>query len=116
MSIEVKRVYDPPSARDGTRFLVDGMWPRGLTKAKLKMKAWIKDVAPSKALRTWYSHDPPKWPEFQKRYSKELEQNAPAWQPILEAARQGVVTLLFSSREVEINNAVALKIFLDRRL
>lgn len=116
MPINVKRVYDPASRKDGTRFLVDRLWPRGLSKEDAKIKAWFKDASPSTALRTWYSHEPAKWPEFQKRFTKELEVNAPAWEPILEAARKGVVTLLFSSRELERNNAVALKSFLDRRL
>jgi uncharacterized protein YeaO (DUF488 family) len=116
MPIEVKRVYEPVDSKDGARFLVDRLWPRGLTKADLKLDGWMKDVAPSSELRSWYSHDPAKWPEFQKRYTKELLQNEAGWQPILEAAHKGRVTLLFGSKELEINNAVALKHFLDPRL
>lgn len=116
MPIEVKRVYEPAGSKDGARFLVDRLWPRGITKANLKLDGWIKDVAPSSELRSWYSHDPAKWPEFQKRYTKELLKNDTAWQPIAEAARKGRVTLLFGSKEPEINNAVALKHFLDARL
>lgn len=114
--IQVKRVYDPPSANDGARFLVDRLWPRGLKKEKLLPAGWIKEVAPSDALRRWFAHSPAKWSEFQRRYSSELKGNPDGWRPIAEAATQGDVTLLFGAKDVERNNAVALKAFLETRL
>lgn len=116
MAIHVKRVYEPAAAADGERFLVDRLWPRGISKADLKLEAWLKDAAPSNELRSWYQHEPEKWPEFQRRYRLELEANPAAWKPLLEAARRTTITLLFSSRELERNNAAALKLFLQKKL
>jgi uncharacterized protein YeaO (DUF488 family) len=110
--IKLKRVYDPAAAADGKRFLVERLWPRGVKKADLKMSAWLKDVAPSTALRRWFGHDPDKWKEFQKRYFRELKAHADVIDPIVEAARTGSVTLLYSSHDQEHNNAVALKSYL----
>lgn len=112
--IKVKRVYDPPSPEDGKRFLVDRLWPRGLSKKAARIDSWLKDVAPSDSLRKWFGHDPSKWREFQRRYFKELEARPEAWRPLLEAAREGQVTLLFSARDEAHNNAVALQRFLRR--
>lgn len=98
---------------DGTRFLVDRLWPRGIKKEKLEMQAWLKDVAPSPDLRKWFAHDPAKWEEFQQRYRAELEAHPDAWQPILEGAKQGDVTLLYSARDTVHNSAVLLKTFLE---
>ena len=112
----VKRVYDPPVPEDGKRILVDRLWPRGISKERLQMAAWLKDVAPSDALRQWFHHGPANWPQFQKRYFAELRTNRNAWQPLVEAARGGTVTLLFSARNVERNNATALKEFLENLL
>ena len=114
--IRVKRVYDPPEAHDGSRVLVDYLWPRGLSKEALQASAWLKQVAPSDALRQWFGHEPPKWKEFQRRYFAELTAKPAAWRPLLEAARRGNLSLLFSARDAEHNNAVALKSFLERRL
>ncbi len=114
--IQIKRVYEPPSPLDGTRFLVERLWPRGIKKEELDAKAWLKEVAPSTELRKWFNHDPAKWPEFKRRYAAELRQKSEAWNPILEAARQGNVTLLYSARDTEHNSAVLLKEFLDKRL
>ena len=111
--LKTKRVYESADADDSTRFLVDRLWPRGIKKDKLEMKAWLKDVAPSPALRKWFAHDPAKWEEFQRRYRAELESNPEAWQLILEAAKQGNVTLLYSARDTEHNSAVLLKAFLE---
>lgn len=111
-SIQIKRAYDPPSPKDGKRFLVDRLWPRGVSKLKLKIEAWLKDAAPSDALRKWYGHDPKKWAEFRKRYEKELLKNPEAWKPLVTAARKGTVTLVFGSKELEKNNAAALRGFL----
>ena len=111
--IHVKRVYEPADPEDGTRFLVDRLWPRGLAKEALALDGWLKDLAPSDALRRWFGHDPARWEEFQRRYAAELDARPDAWRPILEAARQGRVTLLFSARDTQHNNAVALKAYLD---
>jgi len=113
--IHVKRVYDPPDAKDGARFLVERLWPRGIKKEALQMQDWLKDVAPSGELRRWFSHDPAKWREFQRRYFKELDGNREAWQPLLQAVRRRNVTLLYSARDTEHNNAVALKEYLEKQ-
>jgi uncharacterized protein YeaO (DUF488 family) len=114
--LKTKRVYEPAETGDGTRFLVDRLWPRGIKKEKLEMKAWLKDVAPSPALRKWFSHDPAKWQEFQRRYRAELTANPAAWKPILEATEQDDVTLLYSARDTEHNSAVMLKEFLEKQM
>jgi len=113
--IRTKRIYDPPAPDDGTRFLVERLWPRGKKREDVPIAAWLKEVAPSDALRRWFGHDPSRWEEFQQRYFAELDGKPEAWQPILEAARRGTVTLLYSARDTEHNNAVALKAYLDRR-
>ena len=114
--LKTKRVYESPEASDGARFLVDRLWPRGIKKEKLEMTAWLKDVAPSPELRQWFAHDPAKWKEFQKRYRAELKATPEAWQLILEAAKQGDVTLLYSARDKEHNSAVLLRAFLEEHL
>jgi uncharacterized protein YeaO (DUF488 family) len=114
--IQLKRVYEKPGPRDGARFLVERLWPRGLRKTELHMDAWEKEAAPSNELRKWFSHDPERWPEFQRKYFAELKTRPEAWQPILEAVRRGTATLLYSSHDTEHNNAVALKRFLDKKL
>jgi uncharacterized protein YeaO (DUF488 family) len=114
--IQIKRVYDPPAKEDGARFLVERLWPRGMKKEALHMDAWFKDVAPSDDLRRWFSHDPVKWQEFQRRYRAELADNLAARQPLLDAARQGNITLLFSAHDREHNNAVVLKSYLEEGL
>lgn len=114
--LQIKRVYEKAEKRDGTRFLVERLWPRGIRKESLKMKAWLKDVAPSPELRKWFGHDPEKWQEFQKRYRAELRVHPEAWQPILEAAKNNDVTLLYSARDIERNSALLLKDFLEERM
>ena len=114
--ISVKRAYDPAGRGDGRRFLVERLWPRGIRKESLRMDAWLKDVAPSTELRKWFSHDPAKWPEFQRRYRAELDAHPEAWQPILDAAADGEVALIYSSHDAEHNNAVALRDYLDQKL
>src|SRR5512147_2870525 len=114
--IKTKRVYEPPEPGDGTRFLVDRLWPRGVKKQNLEMEAWLKDVAPSPDLRKWFAHDPAKWSEFQQRYRTELKAHPDAWKPILEAAKQGDVTLLYSARDTENNSAILLKEFLEKHM
>lgn len=114
--IKVKRVYEPPDPGDGARFLVDRLWPRGLKRDALQLTDWLKEVAPGNDLRRWFNHDPAKWDEFQRRYFAELDQKPGALHPILNAARRGTVTLLYSARALEYNNAVALKAYLEQKL
>ena len=114
--IRLKRVYEPPGRDDGRRFLVERLWPRGMKKESLAMEGWLKDVAPSNDLRQWFGHDPAKWEEFQQRYAAELESNPAALEPLLEAAREGTVTLLYSAHDREHNNVQTLKSFLNKRL
>jgi len=114
--LKLKRVYEPAASSDGIRFLVEQLWPRGVKKTALQVDAWLKDVGPSTTLRRWFNHDPGKWNEFRRRYFRELEANAEAVDPILKAARRGRVTLVYSSRDTEHNNAVALKDYLESRI
>jgi uncharacterized protein YeaO (DUF488 family) len=114
--IQVKRAYEPANSEDGKRFLVEWLWPRGVAKAGLPLDAWIKEVAPSDALRRWFGHDPEKWKEFRRRYFNELDANQQAWEPILKAGRRGRVTLIYSSHDAEHNNAVALKQYLEAKM
>jgi uncharacterized protein YeaO (DUF488 family) len=113
--MRIKRAYDPYSSSDGSRFLVDRLWPRGMKREALKLDGWLKEVAPSDALRHWFGHESAKWEEFQCRYFAELDGKPEAWRPILQAARQGNVTLLYSARDTEHNNAVALKSYLESK-
>lgn len=114
--IKTKRVYEPPEPDDGTRFLVDRIWPRGVKRDSLKLDGWLKDVAPSKTLRNWFAHDPAKWDEFRHRYFLELDGKHQTWKTILETGRKGKVTLLYGARDIEHNNAVALREYMDRQL
>src|SRR5574340_372205 len=114
--LKVKRVYERAEADDGARFLVERLWPRGMKKEKLKMEAWLKDIAPSDNLRRWFGHDPLKWKEFQQRYRAELVKGPDSWRTIVEAGKRGNVTLLYSARDTEHNNALVLKSFLERRM
>src|SRR5689334_3014596 len=106
--LALKRVYEEAAPDDGVRFLVERLRPRGVKKTDLKMDAWLRDVAPSDALRRWFAHDPQKWPEFCRRYFAELDSHPEAYEPIRSAARHGRVTLVYSSHDTEHNNAVAL--------
>ncbi|MCI0556407.1 MAG: DUF488 domain-containing protein [Anaerolineae bacterium] len=114
--LKIKRVYKSAKASDGIRFLVERLWPRGIKKEKLNMQAWVKDAAPSNDLRRWFAHDLLKWQQFQQRYRAELETNPDVWKPVLEAAAHGNVTLLYSARDTEHNNALVLKSFLEERM
>src|ERR1700722_11286882 len=108
VTIQLKRVYEAPSKSDGTRILVDRLWPRGLTKEKARVDLWLKEVAPSTDLRKWFAHDPAKWPEFKTRYRAELKQNPEAFAE-LKAAAKGNTTLLFGAKDEEHNEAVVLQ-------
>lgn len=112
--LTIKRVYEAPSETDGARFLVERLWPRGIRKEELKLDEWLKSVAPSHELRKWFSHEPDRWEEFQRRYFQELQADPEGWRPIQVALKRGNVTLLFSARDIDHNNALALKIFLER--
>jgi uncharacterized protein YeaO (DUF488 family) len=114
--IKVKRVYDKAEPSDGSRFLVDRLWPRGLKKADLALDGWLKELAPSDCLRKWFGHDPRKWKEFRQRYFAELRAKAETWSAILEKARESTVTLLYGARDPEHNNAAALRDFLNAKL
>jgi len=111
-SIRLKRAYEPPEPQDGSRFLVDRLWPRGLKKDSLPLKGCIKEAAPSSGLRKWFNHDPAKWNDFCQRYSQELEHHPQVLEPIKEALKKGAVTLIYSAKDQEHNNAVALAVFL----
>lgn len=114
--LQLKRVYEPPSEEDGSRFFIERLWPRGTTKAALANAQWLKDVAPSAELRQWFHHDPERWDEFRRRYFVELKHRHETLAPILDAAHRGTVTLLYSSQDSEHNNAVALREFLQHLL
>ncbi|HEX5226110.1 MAG TPA: DUF488 family protein [Bryobacteraceae bacterium] len=114
--IRLKRVYEKAGPHDGARFLVERLWPRGLRKDQVKMDAWLKDAGPSTELRKWFSHDPAKWREFRRKYFAELREMPEAWQPIANAAKNGTVTLLYSSHDEEHNNAIALKEYVEKKL
>jgi len=112
--IKVKRIYDPPSPGDGKRILVDRLWPRGMKKEEVHIDEWLKEISPSNELRKWYSHDPAKWPEFKRRYRAEIAKETDLLKKIRDEGERRTVTLLFSSKELERNNAVALKEIIER--
>jgi uncharacterized protein YeaO (DUF488 family) len=114
--IRLRRVYEPADENDGTQVLVDRLWPRGIGKEQLKIYSWNKDAAPSTQLRKWFNHDPAKWDEFRKRYFAELDNNSVAWRPIIDLARSGNVTLLYSAKDEEHNNARVLRDYLESKL
>ncbi len=114
--IQLKRVYEKAGLREGKRFLVERLWPRGIRKAELQGVTWEKEAGPSTELRKWFNHDPGKWEEFQRKYFAELNMRPQVWEPILKAAEHGTVTLLYSSHDTEHNNAVALKRYLEAKL
>ena len=115
-TIQVQRVYGyRPHPRVPT-FLVDRLWPRGVRKEKLGIQAWVREAGPSDRLRHWFGHDPAKWPEFKRRYTRELHEHPETWRPLAEAALRGPMILLFGAKDTEHNNAVALKEFLESQV
>jgi uncharacterized protein YeaO (DUF488 family) len=114
-TVQVKRAYDPPEHDDGVRVLVDRLWPRGLSRAHASIDLWLKDLAPSTALRRWFNHDPSKWREFRRRYARELDAKDRAIAALRGAVRRGRVTLLFGAKDPQHNHAVALLAYLVRR-
>jgi uncharacterized protein YeaO (DUF488 family) len=115
MRLKLKRAYEPAEQGDGARFLVERLWPRGVSKDAARLDGWLKEAAPSEGLRKWYGHDPAKWPEFRRRYLAELARDPEALEPLREAARQGPVTLVFAARDPQLSNARILKELLERR-
>lgn len=115
MKIKIKRVYEAVSEEDGQRILVDRLWPRGISKEKAGIVFWARELAPSTELRQWYAHEPAKWEEFKSRYFKELDANPLGLEKLLEYLGKGLVTFLYSSTETKINNAAALKEYLEAR-
>ena len=113
--VKIKRVYDAPDGDDGTRILVDRLWPRGLTKERACVDLWLKDIAPSTELRKWFGHDPAKWEQFRERYHRELEANVNLVSLLKEKLKGGAVTLLFAAKDAEHNEAVVLQEWLNRR-
>lgn len=113
MKIPLRRVYEAPEPSDGTRILVDRLWPRGLTKERAAVDLWLKDIAPSAELRKWFGHDPDRWAEFKKRYAKELKANAAAVDALKAEIAKGPVTLVYGAKDETHNDAVALVEFLN---
>lgn len=111
--IRIKRAYEKPSPQDGARFLVDRLWPRGRKKEELELRGWLKELAPSSELRSWFKHEPGKWSEFRRRYLQELEQKSDTIRSLLDSTGNETVTLVYAARNREQNNAVVLKEFLD---
>jgi uncharacterized protein YeaO (DUF488 family) len=113
--VKLKRAYEPPAADDGTRILVDRLWPRGVKKADAAIDQWIKDIAPSTALRKWFGHDPVRWQEFRSRYAAEVHEHPEQLNRLRALARRGPITLVFSAHDEVHNDAVALRDFLLER-
>lgn len=116
--IAIKRVYDEPEPQDGTRVLVDRLWPRGISKERAHIDAWLKDLAPSNELRKWFGHEPEKFAEFRRRYEAELrsEEAQAALRQLEDKAKQGPLTLVFAAHDIEHNNAVVLREYLQHAL
>ncbi|WP_141733682.1 DUF488 domain-containing protein [Oligoflexus tunisiensis] len=113
--VQLKRVYEKPSRKDGTRILVDRLWPRGLTKEDAAVKIWMKEVAPSTELRKWFDHDPEKWKEFQSRYRKELKEKTDLLDSLRQEMKEHTVTLVYGARDQEHNAAIVLKKVLEEQ-
>ncbi len=113
MTLRIKRIYEPPAAQDGTRILVDRLWPRGVSREEAHVHAWLKEIAPSAELRRWFGHDPDKWDAFRRRYLEELESNPAAVEELKRQIGQSTATLLYGARDREHNNALVLRDFID---
>jgi uncharacterized protein YeaO (DUF488 family) len=114
--LRIKRVYDPPAEEDGTRVLVDRVWPRGITKERAAADVWLKEIAPSTALRRRFGHDPKKWPAFQTDYRAELEANEENVRQLAELAAEGAVTLVYGARDTTHNQAAVLMEYMNEKL
>jgi uncharacterized protein YeaO (DUF488 family) len=115
MDVEIKRVYEQPSDSDGSRILVDRLWPRGLTKEKAHVDLWLKEIAPSTELRKWFGHDPEKWKSFRGRYETEIRDHDDLIGMLQDIAKKGTVTLLYGARDEKHNEALVLKQFLENK-
>jgi uncharacterized protein YeaO (DUF488 family) len=113
--LRIKRVYEPRERGDGTRILVDRLWPRGLSKQAAAVDRWMKELGPSHALRTWFGHQPKRWPEFRRRYVAELRAQRATLAALARKSRARAVTLLFAAHDSSHNNAIVLKSVIDRR-
>jgi uncharacterized protein YeaO (DUF488 family) len=114
LRLRVKRIYEPSTRADGFRVLVDRLWPRGVSKQRAALDLWMKSIAPSPELRTWFGHDPKRWKQFQARYRAELRSHKAELAELRARAHEGNVTLLFAARDVEHNEAIVLKDVLDK--
>jgi uncharacterized protein YeaO (DUF488 family) len=115
-NVKLKRAYESPAAADGTRVLIDRLWPRGISKKKAALDKWMKDIAPSNQLRKWFGHDPARWNEFRRRYAAEVHKNPDLLYKLRSAARDGPITLVYSARDEAHNNAIVLRdLILGRR-
>lgn len=112
-SVSIKRVYVPPEKSDGFRVLIDRLWPRGLSKEKAKVDLWLKEIAPSTALRKWFNHEPEKWKQFEKKYREEIKNNPEALQVLKSKMKQGKLTLVYGAKEERFNDAVVLQNLLN---
>ncbi len=115
LEIRLKRAYEEPGENDGTRVLVDRIWPRGVSKERLKLAVWVKEIAPSPELRQWFGHEPERWDEFKRRYFAELDGRKEQIEELLSGVGQGRLTLVYAARDQRHNNAVALKEYLESR-
>jgi uncharacterized protein YeaO (DUF488 family) len=107
--VALKRAYEPPASNDGTRVLVDRLWPRGVSKSEAAIDKWMKDIAPSTELRKWFGHDPERWPEFRRRYRAEIAGHSDLLAELRELGRRGRLTLVYSARDEAHNDAVVLR-------
>ena len=108
-NVKLKRAYEPPTADDGTRILIDRLWPRGVTKERAAIDQWMKDISPSTKLRQWFGHDPSRWDEFRRRYATEVHQHPELLDQLRSLARKGPITLVYSASDEVHNDAVALR-------
>jgi uncharacterized protein YeaO (DUF488 family) len=107
--VRLKRAYDPPQRNDGRRILVDRLWPRGVSKRDVAIDEWLKDLAPTTELRTWFGHDPDRWDEFRRRYAEEIHGHSELLAHLRKLAREGPVTLVYSARDEVHNDAIVLR-------
>jgi uncharacterized protein YeaO (DUF488 family) len=108
-NVRLKRAYEPPATDDGTRILIDRLWPRGLTKERAAIDQWMKDISPSTKLRKWFGHDPARWDEFRRRYAQEVHKNSALLEQLRSLAQRGPITLVYSAHDEKHNDAVELK-------
>ena len=108
-NVRLKRAYEPPATGDGTRILIDRLWPRGITKKRAAIDQWMKDIAPSTGLRKWFSHDPARWDEFRRRYAQEVHKNSDLLEQLRSLAQRGPITLVYSAHDEKHNDAVELR-------